>query len=107
MRLGDLDALEEKLDELERYVDERYHVWIPVKGVYNAINNTPVIIECGITSDGIPLLDLRPRQQGEWTCCKDFHENCRYRCNQCGNSNNIPSNYCPNCGARMVKNGNE
>jgi hypothetical protein len=43
MRLGDLDALEEKLDELERYVDEEYHVWIPNKGVYDILNNAATI----------------------------------------------------------------
>lgn len=43
MRLGDLDALEEKLDELERYVDERYHVWVSRKEVYDILNNVATI----------------------------------------------------------------
>lgn len=43
------------------------------------------------------------RPQGKWIFHKDFNESCRYGCNQCGNLNNIPSNFCPNCGAKMVK----
>lgn len=40
---------------------------------------------------------------GKWIFHKDFNESCRYSCNQCGNLNNIPSNFCPNCGAKMQK----
>ncbi len=46
------------------------------------------------------LLD-RERPHGEWIFHKDFNESCRYGCNQCGNLTNIPSNFCPNCGADM------
>lgn len=41
------------------------------------------------------------RPQGEWIFHKDYNEGCRYGCNQCGNLNNIPHNFCPNCGAYM------
>ena len=40
------------------------------------------------------------RPQGEWIFHKDYNER-KYGCNQCGNLNNIPSNFCPNCGAKM------
>lgn len=65
------------------------------------IDNATTIAKCGKTSDGLPLMDLRPRPQGEWIFHKDYNESCRYGCNQCGNLNNIPSNFCPNCGAKM------
>lgn len=43
------------------------------------------------------------RSQGRWVFHKDYNESCRYGCDQCGNLNNIPSNFCPNCGAKMEK----
>lgn len=42
------------------------------------------------------------RPQGKWIYHKDYIENCKYSCNQCGNLNNTPSNFCPNCGAEMT-----
>ena len=47
------------------------------------------------------------RPQGKWIFHKDFNESCRYGCNQCGNLTNIPSIFCPNCGADMRKGGAE
>ena len=47
------------------------------------------------------------RPKGEWIFHKDNNESCRYGCNQCGNLNNIPSNFCPNCGADMREGGAE
>lgn len=41
------------------------------------------------------------RPLGEWIFHKDYNESCRYGCSQCGNLNNIPNNFCPNCGADM------
>ena len=43
------------------------------------------------------------RLQGKWIFHKDYHESCRYGCNQCGNLTNINSRFCPNCGAKMKK----
>lgn len=39
---------------------------------------------------------------GVWIFHKDYNER-KYGCNKCGNLNNIPSNFCPNCGAKMDK----
>ena len=54
-----------------------------------------------------PLIKLvnnaKKEDCGKWIFHKDFHESIRYGCNQCGNLTNIPSNFCPNCGKRMLK----
>ena len=42
------------------------------------------------------------RQKGKWIFHKDYNER-KYGCNQCGNLNNIPSKFCPNCGTKMDK----
>ena len=47
------------------------------------------------------------RPQGEWIIHNDYHENCRYGCNRCGNLTNIPGNFCPNCGVKMRVNKKE
>ena len=108
MRLIDADALKETLESSSYWTyTHEYGDAIPVGWVMSAIDNAP----------SVPLPDFKEgykqaiidgktnfsRPQGEWIFHKDFNESCRYGCNQCGNLNNIPSNFCPNCGARMVK----
>lgn len=129
MRLGDLDKLKVSLSskDLMRWTHE-YGDVIPLQWIMSIIDNTPEIgYEDGIisvetaTRRSIELEDAynngwsdgfsegeneRTDEIGKWIFHKDFHENCRYGCNQCGNLNNISSNFCPNCGARMVKYGN-
>lgn len=51
--------------------------------------------------------DKKIDPQGKWIFHKDYNESCRYGCNQCGNLNNISSNFCPNCGADMRGDKNE
>ena len=55
-----------------------------------------------IISDDYEIIPIE-RPQGKWIFYKDYNESCRYGCNLCGNLNNIPSNFCPNCGAEMQK----
>ena len=95
MRLIDADDLKEK-----SYRDE---VGISVVTV-EAIDNAPTIIWCSKNSDGLPLMDLRPRPQGEWIL-SDFTG--RYYCSVCGNDslchllNETEPYFCSFCGADM------
>lgn len=51
------------------------------------------------------IIDNAPSNEnfGKWIFHKDFNDSIKYGCNQCGNLANIPSNFCPNCGAKMEK----
>ena len=46
--------------------------------------------------------EMTTRPHGKWILHKDYDESCKYGCNQCGNLNNIPSKFCPNCGVKMA-----
>ena len=47
---------------------------------------------------------LTDRPQSKWIICYDVdHSTDIYQCIQCHNINWYPSNYCPNCGAKMEK----
>lgn len=66
-----------------------------------SLDNAPTIIWCSETSDGLPLMDLRPRPQGEWIT-DDFHNTI---CNKCGGirrDNRVEYiAFCNKCGADM------
>lgn len=50
----------------------------------------------------VPTADVKPVVRGEWIEVIDigYHG---WRCNLCGEDSYRKSNYCPNCGARMVE----
>ena len=126
MRIGDLDALKHKFAQIA-YVrftaDMGQGGWemFSEKEIEKIIDSAPELgYEDGIisvetaTRRSIELEDAynngwsdgfsegeNEGSQSVWIFHKDYHENCRYGCNQCGNLNNIPSNFCPNCGAKM------
>lgn len=73
--------------------------------IWDVLDGTKSFNEKG--GRGLEALELaikalkNERLQGKWIFHKDYNESCRYGCNQCGNLNNIPGNFCPNCGAGM------
>lgn len=92
MRLIDADYL--KNLPFERIIHTDFgDTAIPIE----EIDNAPTIIWCSETSDGLPLMDLRPRPQGEWIVEKDVY----CRCPFCNFKDVKYSNYCPECGVRL------
>ena len=46
------------------------------------------------------------QKTGHWIALgnyDDYGEECSYKCSECGDLDNYSDNYCPNCGAKMVK----
>ena len=62
---------------------------------YEAINRITEAVR-----NGIPYEE---RPQGEWIKIGDI--GLAYTCNKCGEVNVISTNFCPNCGAYMQKEG--
>lgn len=90
MRLIDADTLKNEVNKKN------------VVGRFNTImliDNAPTIVKCDKTSDGLPLMDLRPRPQGEWKIGgKTTHY---HYCSICGKDGDFQDNFCRNCGADM------
>ena len=109
MRLIDADKFKEDLLKLWDYnsVDGITATTV-LKQVISDLDNVPTV--CGNNPKWCESCISKgkcasTRPQGEWIFHKDYNESCRYGCNQCGNLNNIPHNYCPNCGSKMSKEG--
>lgn len=95
MRLIDADALREVMyhEAFEKDTDMQKWdggCWIRYKMFENAIENAPTI---------------DPVRHGRWKVCEN--DPTYVRCSECGELNYeaYPSNYCPNCGARMDTDG--
>ena len=100
MRLIDADALKIIIEQ-----NQLINAKLSVYDVLKIIDNAPTVLHDNYSmgyQDGVRSV-LSERLQGKWIFHKDYNESCRYGCNQCGNLNNIQSNYCPNCGAEMKK----
>lgn len=110
MRLGDLDALKEKLsgENYQTYTHE-YGYAIPTEWVMNAIDNAPTVdiwqLRQEATENALKKAEvLYGRPQGEWLYEKpngktysDF-----VFCSVCHKHGGFyKTNFCPNCGAKM------
>lgn len=86
-------------NKLKRYDDNDL---IKVKYVRQYIDNVPAITTTR-TTEGFPIVDIRPRNTGEWLDIYSSH--IAYKCSCCGRQMPITDffNYCPNCGAYMKK----
>lgn len=70
MRLIDADKLEH---EIRKSMNERYISWTKTIKVaeistliFDAIASAPAIITARTTTEGFPIIDMRPRNTGEW-----------------------------------------
>lgn len=105
MRLIDADELLKKLQEVKD--EDPINLLVAREKVLEIILNAPPLIKCGITSEGLPLLDLTPRPRGKWVPFGQF--SIFYKCSQCGNmplkwgtaDDDYLSDFCPYCGAFM------
>ena len=102
MRLIDADALKKEVKTL--FCPDGYKILM-----LERIDSAPAIIKCSMTSDGLPLMDLRPRPEGKW---KDHSKDGYVECPFCEHLTNCEDNidelhYCWNCGAMMQKDGAE
>ena len=132
MRLIDADALKEKLDELDVYIDcdKNLTTWILSDEVYNTIDNAPsvegpkyILKVKNLTaedkkrfqeewnksaggllaiSDNYEIVPIE-RPQGEWKIGgRTTHY---YYCSICGKDGDFQDNFCRSCGADMRKGG--
>lgn len=113
MRLIDADELQKKIGEKIDYkikwtLEQNVYVF-RANEIFDMIETAPTVVKCGITSEGLPLMDLTPRQQGEWYRTGQSFINpnkfrnygcsvCRYELDE--HIREKP-NFCPNCGADM------
>ena len=96
MRLIDANTLKKALDEQMRFEENCRD------SVFDIIDNVPTIIWCSENSDGLPLMDLRPRQKGEWIAKTTYDGLSYWICNQCQRPCYDEGYYfCPICGADM------
>lgn len=111
MRLIDADALMPLFIEKANTMKDRHGVklgdeWLlNYNDIKDVIDNAQAIITARTTTEGFPVIDMRPRDTGEWI---DHSEDEGYlECPICGCLTNCDGNkeelhYCWNCGAKLM-----
>ena len=101
MRLIDVDELLKKLQEVKD--EDPINLLVAREKVLEIILNAPPLIKCGITSEGLPLMDLTPRPQDKWGKWVISEIQCpiclEYFQTDCYSTEEL--NKCPNCGAGL------
>lgn len=106
MRLIDADALMPLFIKKACTMKDRHGVklgedWLlNYNDIKDVITSAPAIITARTTVEGFPIIDMRPRNTGEWIREGEVHS----KCSLCGfkyADYGILFDYCPNCGARM------
>ena len=112
MRPIDADALMPLFIKKANTMKERHGVklgdeWLlNYNDIKDVIDNAHAIITARTTTEGFPVIDMKPRNTGEWI---DYSADEGYvECSICGHLTNCEGNidelhYCFNCGAEMRK----
>ena len=64
-------------------------------------NGKRSVTDCVRRLKEIPAADVRPVVLGEWTRIDYEPHGHDYKCSACGWKNDMPTHFCPNCGAKM------
>jgi len=106
-------------EELKKAVDtwDRFY-YVPLQGVkrgsnddYTALVRINDILHC---IDTMPAADVQPIKHGRWICNAEYCKRKGYKpsgvgnyywCSECDGAEQKPSDFCPNCGAKMIKDG--
>lgn len=101
MRLIDVDELLKKLQEVKD--EDPINLLVAREKVLEIILNAPPLIKCGITSEGLPLMDLTPRPQDKWGKWVISEIQCpiclEYFQTDCYSTEELEK--CPSCGADL------
>lgn len=101
MRLIDVDELLKKLQEVKD--EDPINLLVAREKVLEIILNAPPLIKCGITSEGLPLMDLTPRPQDKWGKWVISEIQCpiclEYFQTDCYSTEELKK--CPSCGADL------
>lgn len=107
MRLIDADELQKKIGEKIDYkikwtLEPNVYVF-HANEIFDMIETAPTVIKCGITSEGLPLMDLTPRQQDKWGKWVISEIQCpiclEYFQTDCYSTEELKK--CPSCGADL------
>ena len=116
MRLIDADKLKKRLHEYCIDNDPECQKYYDFLGIDDCIDNAPTVeipnYGGQVVPDTLQGWRYEERPQGEWVEKLDYNRDTYYDCSVCGNSwttiEGTPwdngMNFCPNCGASMLKN---
>ena len=91
---------------------KRESALIAIKNLYPSVPFTKLLMErwhkenkaymeCEMAIEKLHAEDVRPVVRGKWTRIDYEPHGHDYKCSACGWKNDMPTHFCPNCGAWM------
>ena len=65
-----------------------------------ATENNYALLTTELYSKAITALEQQPSRKGRWIDREEYDAD-RWKCSECGRTEQYQENFCPNCGARM------